>query len=86
MLSLQDIQFHPAWHDDRATNWDLVREFGMMAFSPSQLAALGQAYLDFSSGSVDDWALWRGIECLEAAAERGSEVAQDLLDWIAGAV
>lgn len=86
MLSYQDIQFHVAWHGDRTTNWDLVREFGMTAFSASQLAALGRAYLDFSSGSVDDWALWRGIECLEAAAERGNEMAQDLLDWIAAAV
>jgi hypothetical protein len=86
MLNFQDIQFHPAWRRNRYTTGDLVREFGLGAFSAAQLAMLGKAYLDFSGGDLEDWALWRGIECLEAAADRGSEMARDLLQWVEDAL
>jgi len=85
MLTVHDLQFHVAWPRQRRTAHDLVRQFGMEAFSAEQLAALGDHYLDFVHGRDGDFALWRALECLEEAAQRGSRAAQASLEWLAKA-
>ncbi len=79
MLTLQDLQFHPAWNEKRKTSDDFVLESDLSEYSGSLLAALAHEYLLFSNGRTDDMAFFRAIQCLEAAAEKGVDHAREQL-------
>jgi hypothetical protein len=82
MLTVQDLQFHPAWREERETARDFVRDGSLDQFSAETLAELGEKYLAFASDEPGDVALLRAIQCLKAAAARGLDSAQRQLAWI----
>lgn len=82
MLTVQDLQFHPAIREERETARDFVRDGSLDQFSPETLAVLGEKYLAFASNQPGDVALLRAVQCLKAAAARGLESASQQLAWI----
>lgn len=86
MLTLQDLQFHPAWATNRKTARDFVLDGGLADLPGGILAALGEEYLAFASGRPGDMALYRAVQCLEAAAEKGVESAREQLRWLEDAL
>lgn len=86
MLNIHETHFHVAWRTSRHTARDFVQSYGLEEFTADQLADIGEHYLDFATGNTDDMALWRALQCLQAAAEEGVLRAQAALDWIEAAV
>lgn len=82
MLTVQDLQFHPAWEEERETARDFTCRGPLDDFSPDILAELGQRYLAFATDHPGDVALQRAMQCLRAAAARGVESAREQLVWL----
>lgn len=82
MLTVQDLQFHPAWDEERESARDFVADGDLDTLSPEVLVELGEKYLCYASRQPGDVALMRAVQCLEAAAARGMDSARQQLAWI----
>ena len=82
MLTVQDLQVHPAVAETRETAKDFTRRGALAEMSPEILATLGEKYLSMASDHPGDIALMRAVQCLEAASARGVDKARQQLAWI----